>query len=57
MCSENAGNVISEPLVLKIFQGGMSLDPLRVSFKYEPNQTKPKLYVDASIQRISLKTD
>ena len=29
MCSQDAGNVISEPQILKIFRGGMPLDPAR----------------------------
>ena len=35
MCSQNAGNVISEPLILKI-SAGMPSDPLEVT-KYEPS--------------------
>lgn len=34
MCSQNAGNLMSEPLILK-FSGGMPPDPLRVT-EYEP---------------------
>ena len=46
MCFQNAGNVISEPLILKIFQGACPRTPLGhvPGPHYEPLRTKPKLY-------------
>ena len=46
MCFQNAGNVISEPLILKLFQGACPRPPLGVT-NYEPLRTKPKLYAYA----------
>ena len=43
MCSQNAGNVISEPTILKIFPG-----PPLESLSMTPPQTKPKLYAYGS---------
>ena len=43
MCSQNVGNVSSEPQILKIFMGGIPPDSQGV-IKYEPTQTKSKLY-------------
>ena len=47
MCSQNAGNVISEPPILKISPG----PPIRVT-KYEPPPTKPKLYAYVCTRRL-----
>ena len=48
MCSQNAGNVISEPPILKISPE----PPIRVT-KYEPPpQTKPKLYAYVCTRRL-----
>ena len=45
MCSQNAGNVISEHLILKISRGACPQTPSSLGVtKYEPPQTKPKLY-------------
>ena len=44
MCSQNAGNVISEPTILKIFPG----HPLESLSMSPPPQTKPKLYAYGS---------
>ena len=50
MCSQDAGNVISEPLSLKIFRGAYPRTHLGV-IKYEsPPQIKPKLYTYDSEQ-------
>ena len=45
MCSQNAGNVnvISEPLILKFFQGACLWTSLEVT-KYDPPNTKQKHY-------------
>ena len=52
MCSQNAGNVTSEPLILKIFQG-MSPHTLGVN-KYEPPRQNQNSTPKSTTQNISI---